>query len=263
MSVYMNAANVDPSSIGEPTAVFSAMMPRSSLRTSQREVDVTGIDNHELNALKIVDATAKVTTQLGDAILILRQCAYHGIDRTIHSAGQIEFYKNVVYDRSIMVGGTQHIKTKEGCVIPLDVINGLPYLKMIPNTDAEWESLPHINLTSGDQWDPRALDHTLTDKPDWYNSIKDLDELLVQTPFDQFGNYRHRTPTTGTIVIPDSSDNNLNVTTLRAAFHDASNLNRVYTCLAHDTPAPREVTTKPIDCTKYRPYFLHVSNNKI
>jgi len=35
-----------------------------------REVDVTGIDNHELNALKLVDATAKVITQLGPAIVI-------------------------------------------------------------------------------------------------------------------------------------------------------------------------------------------------
>ena len=39
----------------------------------QREVDVTGIDNHELNALKIVDASAKITTHLGDVIVIMKQ----------------------------------------------------------------------------------------------------------------------------------------------------------------------------------------------
>ena len=33
------------------------------IRTHTREVDVTGIDNHELNALKIVDAAAKVMSQ--------------------------------------------------------------------------------------------------------------------------------------------------------------------------------------------------------
>ena len=32
--------------------------------THLREVDVTGIDNHELNALKIVDASAKVNTHI-------------------------------------------------------------------------------------------------------------------------------------------------------------------------------------------------------
>jgi len=60
-----------------------------------REVDVTGIDNHELNALKLVDASAKVITQLGPAIVILRQYAYHGLDRSIHSAGQIEHYTRI------------------------------------------------------------------------------------------------------------------------------------------------------------------------
>ena len=36
------------------------------------EVDVTGIDNHQINALKLVDAAAKVTTNKGPAILIMR-----------------------------------------------------------------------------------------------------------------------------------------------------------------------------------------------
>ena len=60
------------------------------IHTHLRQVDVTGIDNHELNSLKIVDAAAKVTTQLGDAIVILKQYAFHGHGRTIHSAGQFE-----------------------------------------------------------------------------------------------------------------------------------------------------------------------------
>jgi hypothetical protein len=105
--------------------------------THQHEVDVTGIDNHELNALKLVDASARVMTQKGPAILIMRQYAYHGLDRTIHSAIQIEHYKNKVDDRSMKVGGTQCIRTNDGYILPLDVINGLPYLKMSPNTKKE------------------------------------------------------------------------------------------------------------------------------
>ena len=53
-----------------------------------RQVDVTGIDNHELNALKIVDAVAKTDTHLGPVIIRLCQYAYHGINRTIHSVGK-------------------------------------------------------------------------------------------------------------------------------------------------------------------------------
>ena len=92
-----------------------------------REVDVTGIDNHQINALKLVDASAKVITNRGPVIVIMRQCAYHGLQRTIHSAGQIEWYKNRVDDRSMKVpGGTQCIRTLDSYVLPLDIINRLP-----------------------------------------------------------------------------------------------------------------------------------------
>ena len=39
-----------------------------------KTVDVTGIDNHELSSLRIVDATAKTITDKGPVILILRNC---------------------------------------------------------------------------------------------------------------------------------------------------------------------------------------------
>jgi len=44
-----------------------------------KTVDVTGIDNHELNALPMVDATAKTVTDKGPVILILGNYAYHGL----------------------------------------------------------------------------------------------------------------------------------------------------------------------------------------
>jgi len=64
-----------------------------------QEVDVIGIDNHQMDSLKVVYASAKIFTQRGKAIGIFRQCAYHGKGRTIHSSGQIEWCKgNVVHD---------------------------------------------------------------------------------------------------------------------------------------------------------------------
>ena len=154
--------------------------------THGREVDVTGIDNHELNALKLVDAVAKVTTQLGEAIIIMRQYAYHGLQRTIHSSAQIEHYKNVVHDRSMRVGGTQHIRTVCGYILPLDIINALPYLPQKPPTDDELIKLPHIILTCRAPWDPKCVDFLLTTRDDWYNTLKDYDEGLIKTPFDQY-----------------------------------------------------------------------------
>ena len=131
-----------------------------------RKVDVTGIDNHELNSLPIVDASAKILTDQGPAIAILQNYAYFGRLRTIHSAGQIEHYGATVDDRSMRVGGRQCITTKEGYVIPLDIINGLPYLQMEPHSSREFEDLPHIILTGPDDWDPRKLDNMLSDRDD-------------------------------------------------------------------------------------------------
>ena len=162
--------------------------------THQREVDVTGIDNHEVTGLKIVDASAKVNTQHGDIIIIMRQYAYHGTGRTIHSSGQLESYKNKVDDRSWKVEGRQCIKTLDGYLIPLDIINGLPYMKMVPNTDHEFQTLPHVILTSEQDWDPKILDNVISDQDDWYNVIQDWDNGLIKTPFDEFGNYRKREP---------------------------------------------------------------------
>ena len=71
----------------------------------QKTVDITGIDNHELSSLPMVDASAKVMTNRGEVILILRNYAYHGLNRTLHSAGQIEHYGNQVHDGSIKTGG--------------------------------------------------------------------------------------------------------------------------------------------------------------
>ena len=266
-----------------------------------RTVDVTGIDNHELNALKMVDASARITTQKGSAIAIFRQYAYHGQGRTIHSAGQFEHYKNKVDDRSMKNGGRQCIRTNDGYIIPLDIINGLPYMKMQPNTDKEFEELPHVILTSGEEWNPVVIDHTLSDRDDWYNTLKEWDDGLIQTPFDEYGNYRHRQPvvhvtedppiipnddpveghniqsdasesTSGSDTEPTDEDEELD---LRVAFHEASDLNQRYICFDHDIGfdegdnaevelAPvAEVKKKPPDYEKYRPYFLHVPKEKI
>jgi hypothetical protein len=126
----------------------------------------------------------------GPVILIMRQYAYYGRQRTIHSSGQIEAYKNYVNDRSMKVtGGRQCIRTNDGYVIPIDIINGLPYIKMRPNTAKEYKELPHVILTGGTPWNPTVLDNVISDKEDWYNNIKDLHDGLIKTPFDEYGNY--------------------------------------------------------------------------
>jgi hypothetical protein len=264
-----------------------------------RSVDVTGIDNHELNQLKIVHATAKALSHRVFVIIVMRQYAYHGKGRTIHSAGQLEYYKNMVDDRSMKCGGRQCITTNDGFVLPLDIINGLPHLRMVPNIDKEFEELPHVVLTSSAEWDPTVIDHMLSTEDNWYNTIKPLDDGLLKTPFDEFGNYLGREPTTASESLPpipeekqvhhqdsepqDSPDEPQEMP-LREAYLIVLNINATYLChtselLDDGLNDSSDVTTdddnttleivkptvkkKPIDYEKFRPYFLDVPIDKI
>jgi hypothetical protein len=120
------------------------------------------------------------------------QYAYYGKDRSIHSCGQMEHYGNMVNDRSMKVGGNQCIITLDGYVIPLDIINGLPYMKTAKHTDEEWDTLPKVVLTSPKRWNPMLIDYRLTERDDWKDLLSDFDKGIMDKPIDQFGNYRKR-----------------------------------------------------------------------
>ncbi|HSN65305.1 MAG TPA: hypothetical protein VLS94_01635, partial [Fusibacter sp.] len=81
-------------------------------------------------------------------VLIMHQYANYGKCKTIHSSGQLEAFGMDVDDKSRKVGGKQRIRTTEGYLIPLDIKQGLPYLKMRQPTDDEMEKLPHVMITS-------------------------------------------------------------------------------------------------------------------
>ena len=159
---------------------------------SQRKVDIRGIDNHQLNDIEIGTVGARVDTQKGPVIAIFHQYALFGKGTTIHSPGQFEHYKNDVNDKSVHVGGLQRIKTLDGYVFPLNIKNGLARLSMRPYTDQEWDTLPHVFLTSERNWDPSVLDHTITDDEQWYDAVTELEADPNTNLFDELGNYRHR-----------------------------------------------------------------------
>jgi hypothetical protein len=101
----------------------------------------------------------------------------------IHSSGQLEWYKQELDDKSIKVGGKQHIKTLDGNVIPLDIKSGLPYFKMRPYTDKEWDSLPHVILARDCDWNPSVLDYSLIDNEQWYDAVSDFPDAMDGRPF--------------------------------------------------------------------------------
>jgi hypothetical protein len=57
-------------------------------------------------------------------------------------------------------------------------------------TDVEYESLPHVILTSNVDWNPRLLDFDIDNEDDWYDAS--LDNMNHSELFDAFRNYTGR-----------------------------------------------------------------------
>jgi len=160
------------------------------IEKSDQMVDVCGIDNHQITNIPIVTTRGVVTTQHGPIVAILHQYAYTGQGKTIHSSGQLEWYKNDVNDKSIKVsGGMQCILTNNGYVIPISIRDGLPYITIRPFSDEEWDNLPHVILTSDMDWDPGILDQDLEDNEAWFDAIADLPPNKPPSAFDEIGDY--------------------------------------------------------------------------
>ena len=117
------------------------------LGTSSRKCTVTGIDNHEIPGLDLVQCAGLVETNHGMVNLIMNEYAYYGKGHSIHSSGQIEWYTNTVDDKSVQVGGQQRIVTIDGYSMPLVCKGGLMYLQLqgIPtDQDLQTELIKHI-----------------------------------------------------------------------------------------------------------------------
>ena len=166
-----------------------------------RTVDIEGIDRHRMCRIPLGSAGAVVKTQLGPAIAIVHNYALIGTGKTIHSVGQIEAFNHRVYDKSTRVGGQQSIHTFDGYILPLNIRMGLPYLSMRPYTDEEWDTLPHIILTSEADWDPTTLDRELDDDEDWYDALSEEPDYPLKGIFNRRGEYEKRT-----ILYHDSLD---------------------------------------------------------
>ena len=131
------------------------------LSRSSRKCTITGIDSHELQGLDVVQCAALVQTNHGIVNLIMNEYACYGKGHTIHSSGQIEWFKNSVDDRSVQVGGKQRICTTDGYAMPLTCRGGLMYLSLLGKpTDQDLERYPAVHLTGPHEWDPSVLDYT-------------------------------------------------------------------------------------------------------
>ena len=191
----------------------------------------------------MVQCAALVETNHGIVNLIMNEYACYGKGHTIHSSGQIEWFKNSVDDRSVQVGGEKRICTIDGYDMPLTCRGGLMYLSLLGKpTDNDLERYPVVHLTGPHEWDPSVLDYTHPSgdgEPPWSN---DPDERSAFDPnFDEFGDHTQRA-IQSLSILDDSSSTLTPCPTFMANQHEF----RTY---QHD------VTHEAPDYAKFRPYF--------
>ena len=141
----------------------------------------------------MVTAAALLDTQKGPIIGVFHEYAHLGKGRSIHAAGQMEWFNCQVDDRSKLVGGAQRIKTYEGYVIPLSIESGLVYMhSMRIPTDHDLQNYPHVFFTSPDIWETSVLDHGIPQSLlEDINQLSDA-SLLQDSIFDAYGVPHHR-----------------------------------------------------------------------
>jgi len=232
-------------------------------QTEHKHVRVKGIDNHEITNLPIVTAAGVSISQRGPVLVILNQYAYHPQHKTIHSAAQIEAYKNEVNDKSLKVqGGLQRIKTVDGYIFPLNIKSGLPYLNLRPPDDDELETLPQVILTSDDDWDPQALDHVYDiTTNEWHDSVAYHDDYPHSNKFDAYGEYLFRTCSKAAMSYNYPDDH---ISNLDTCIHDA-HLGSSYDACSHITYQhfSHQVHPQKPNYAALSPYLGYISSSLV
>ena len=130
------------------------------IHKTHRKINIQAIDNREVTGLDVVTAATLLNTSQGKVIGIFNEYAYLGKGSSIHSSGQLEWFKTNVDEKSVKVGGTQLINTLDGYSVPLLIKDGLAYATSLGKpTDQDMDTYPHVFFTSPDEWDPSVLDH--------------------------------------------------------------------------------------------------------
>ena len=208
------------------------------LSRSSRKCIITAIDSHELQGLDVVQCAALVETNHGIVNLIMNEYACYGNGHTIHSSGQIEWFKNSVDDRSVQVGGNQRICTIDGYAMRLTCRGGLMYLSILGKpTDTDLERYPSVHPTGPHEWDPSVLDYTHPSG----------DGVPPRSNFDEFGDYTQKAIQT-LIFLDDPSSTLTPCSTLMANQH-------VLRTNQHD------VSPETPDYEESRPYFGWINVN--
>ena len=159
------------------------------IHRTHHKINIQGIDNHEVTGLDVVTAATLLNTSQGKVIGIFNEYAYLVKGSSIHSSGQLEWFKTNVDEKSVKVGSTQLITTLDGYSVPLLIKDGLAYaISLGRPTDQDMDTYPHVFFTSPDEWDPSVLGH---DPPhlDGLGPSQVPDQPFGDPMFDAYGDF--------------------------------------------------------------------------
>ena len=170
-----------------------------------RKIDLSGIDDHTVRDLPLVTAGAVVRSDRGDILVLMHQYAHMADGKTIHSCGQMEWYKLKVQDKTMRATGEiPHIVSLEGYEIPLIIKGGLPYMNMRPPTDEEVKNLTRVAVTQDMDWDPSLLDSTVPET--WYERPRKPLKMVSESMFDSEGLIKDELIPTGKENLPEEEE---------------------------------------------------------
>ena len=143
------------------------------------KINIQGIDNHEVTGLDVVTAATLLNTPQGKVIGIFNEYAYLWKGSSIHSSGQLEWFKTNVDETSVKVGGTQLITTLDGYSVHLLIKDGLAYATSLGrSTDQDMDTYPHVFITSPDEWDPSQVPDQPFGDP-MFDAYGDFNEPII------------------------------------------------------------------------------------
>ena len=137
------------------------------------KINSQGIDNHEVTGLDVVTAATILNTSQGKVIGIFNEYAYLRKGSSIHSSGQLDWFKTNVDEKSVKGGGTQLITTLDGYSVPLLIKDGLAYATSLGRLiNLDMDTYPHVFITSPDKWDHSQVPDQLFGVPKHQNKAE-------------------------------------------------------------------------------------------
>ena len=146
---------------------------------THRKINISGIDNHEVTGLDVVTAATLLNTSLGKVIGIFNEYAYLGKGSSIHSSGQLEWFK------PLLMKNPSKLVAPNLSLLWMDILS-LSSSEMVwpmppPLEDPQIRTWTHILMSSSHllmNGIPQSLTMILHTLMDW-TPVKSLTSLLV------------------------------------------------------------------------------------